>query len=118
MEDVIPKTIPLLQYSPPPPVDFPLPVCIHFREVFRESAARSLGQIDASGNKDILYSIFEQAEPEQWPLRIAVVDALSEANDTTILAKMEYYARGELRPHARKKMEEAIQRMKTRIQKP
>jgi HEAT repeat protein len=84
----------------------------------REDAVKSLGKIDVIASRDVLYSVFEHAEPEQWLLRIAVVEALSEANDSAILAKIEYYTRGELRPHARKKMEAAIQRMKARIQKP
>jgi len=75
---------------------------------FREDAVRSLGKIIVIGARDVLYSVFEHAEPDQWPLRIAVVEALAEANDSGILAKVEYYTRDERRPHARKKMEQRL----------
>jgi len=63
---------------------------------YRETAVRALGKIDVIGAKDVLYSVFEHAKPEESLLRTAVVEALSEANDPGILAKVEYYTRGEL----------------------
>lgn len=82
-------------------------------ENIRADAARSLGQIDAEGNKQALLKALETAD--HYLTRVYAAESLAKTKDTQALRALERYSREERDSFVRQKFEKAAQEIKARI---
>lgn len=83
-------------------------------ENVRALAARSLGQIDAEGNKQLLLRALDSVN-DYHMIRIYAAEALAETKDPQALKALEKYSREERDPQIRQKFEKAARDLRAKI---
>jgi HEAT repeat protein len=99
---------------------FPLSQMLFDKKVhenIRALAARSLGQIDADGNKQLLLRALGNVN-DYYIIRVYAAEALAKINDPQALKALEQYSRQERDAHVRQKFENAAREIRGRITRP
>ena len=80
-------------------------------------AARSLGQIDAEGNKQLLLKALANKD-DYFQVRVYAAEALGKTKDAEVLKALENYGREEKDSHVKQQFEKAAQELRGRLRRP
>jgi HEAT repeat protein len=81
-------------------------------ENVRSRAARSLGQIDPEGNKQILLRALDPTVSDHYLIRVYAAEGLAKTRDAEALKAVERYSREERDSYVRQQFEKAAQAMR------
>lgn len=83
-------------------------------ENVRALAVRSLGQIDAEANKEILLKALAKVS-DYFQIRVYAAEALAKTKDPNVLKALERYTRQERDDHVRQQFQKAAQALRARV---
>lgn len=86
-------------------------------ENVRALAARSLGQIDAEGNKRLLLKALANKD-DYFQIRVYAAEALGKTKDSEVLKALEKYSREETDSHVKQQFEKAARELSGRLRRP
>jgi len=81
-------------------------------ENVRSRAAKSLGQIDPEGNKQILFRALDPAVSDHYLIRVYAAEGLAKTRDAAALQALERYGREERDQYVRQQFQKAAQEMR------